>query len=100
MLDYVFLLGKVGVIFNVLTSPFDVEVWTEFFNPTKRRLLSEYKNIVYYRKRREYLGALAGGDERARRTFIAAHRRVGVDAHNQHVAEFFGRSKIAYVAHV
>jgi hypothetical protein len=64
-------------------------------NQRVRRVLVEHGDRIDAPQGREELGALAFWSDRACRSFVGAHGAVGVDAHNQRIAE---RTSIAEVS--
>jgi len=64
------------------------------------RVLVEHDDVVHRAQRREHLRALARRHHGAPRPFQPRHRRVAVDADEEHVAERAGGLEIADVADV
>ena len=99
-LDRALMCGEIRMVFYVRSSPLNVHVRAELFYPPEGGFGREYKNMVNRLERREHLRALALRHNGAHRPFVGAHRRIGIDADHQQVAELFSRDKVAHVANV
>ncbi len=81
-------------------SAFDEDIGLDSGNQRMRCVLVEHGDGIDRAQGREELGALAFWRDRASRTFIGAHRAVGVDTHNQRITKRTGIAEVSDMARV